>query len=102
MFYLEVLPEMAAISSVWATFLIVGGLGLVLSSTRWWLAIPTLGLLVFFSVAFSLDLYGDLYPAIMREDRNYILLLNLAILTGFALNIAGIAVYFVRRSHRIP
>ena len=98
MFLLEI--ELAPLSVVWGFLLTTGIVGMVLSLIRWWLGVPTLLLLLLFSLLFSVDLYDDLYGKIVKQEPNYIPLLNLAIASGFLFNFLGVGIYLVRRRAR--
>ena len=97
--FLEI--ELVPLWVPWILMSLLGAVGLVLSVIRWWLGIPTLLLLIAFSLMFSIELYEDLYPAIVRQDPYYIWLLNIAISFGFLLNLAGIVINIARRLFQI-
>lgn len=97
-FFLEI--ELVPQTVIWGVLGTIGTVGLAVSLVRWWMGIPTLLHLLLFSALFLFDLYDDLYPAIMRQDPNHILYLNLAIGVSLTLNFLGMVVSAIWRTRR--
>jgi hypothetical protein len=93
-----VLGEEPPLLIIWSIFIGFGILGLVLSALRWWASIPILGILLLYSLMLFSDFYAtDLYPAILREDANYITFASAGIVLGLILPFIGIAFKLARR-----
>ena len=92
--------ELPPISMLWEIHLGIGTIGLALSAFRWWLGVPTFGLLLLFSFAWLFQTYfetADIFDAINRQEPYFVLNQNLAIAAGFLLQIIGVAIYAKRR-----
>lgn len=95
--FLEI--ELPPTSTIWGIHIIIGMIGLLLSSLRWWLGVPTFALLILFSLNWLVGTYfetADIFDAINRQDPYFVLNQNLAIATGFVLQIIGWVIYAKR------